>query len=334
MNNIKTIALADIRIDGGTQARTGISEEAVSEYADALTEGASLPAVVVFFDGTTNWLADGFHRFLANSRIGAVTLAADVRAGSLADAQLFAYGANQTHGLRRTNEDKRKAVDGVLALKPDWSDSKISRHVGVSDKTVAARRRSILGISDDAPQTRTVERAGKTYTQDVSGQREAAQQRAGAATGATQQAAPERIEQDPATRGSALPASEPPAIVAQRVPGPVTAVDPEQAADDEFGDADPISMLEDMHKQVEELTALVAAAEADDLKAEAMKWRQMYEQARRSQADAMDNAARSAKELDALRRDMQAIGRAVGEQDLRKVVRATQAFVRQHKVTA
>jgi predicted nucleic acid-binding Zn-ribbon protein len=89
-----------------------------------------------------------------------------------------------------------------------------------------------------------------------------------------------------------------------------------------------------MHKQVEELTALVAAAEADDLKAEAMKWRQMYEQARRSQADAMDNAARSAKELDALRRDMQAIGRAVGEQDLRKVVRATQAFVRQHKVTA
>lgn len=61
----------------------------------------------------------------------------------------------------------------MLTLKPDWSDRAIAKHVGVSDKTVAAARSSICGISADSSSTRTVERNGTTYTMDAAGQKEA-----------------------------------------------------------------------------------------------------------------------------------------------------------------
>ncbi len=68
----------------------------------------------------------------------------------------------------------RKAVLGMLADAPDWSDRAIAKHVGVSDKTVGSHREAICGNSPDAPPTRTVERNGKTYTQNVAGQKAAA----------------------------------------------------------------------------------------------------------------------------------------------------------------
>ena len=147
---LEAINLKSVRIDGGTQSRVAINADAVEDYAEAMTAGAKLPPVVVFFDGAAHWLADGFHRLHAHRRIGAVNIDADVRAGTQRDAQLYAYGANQAHGLRRTNDDKRKAVAGMLELVADWSDAKIARHVGVSDKTVAAHRKSIFGNSEDA----------------------------------------------------------------------------------------------------------------------------------------------------------------------------------------
>lgn len=172
------LSIDQIRIDGDTQPRVSINGEAVEDYAAALTNGASFPPVVVFHDGADYWLADGFHRLHAHRRIGAIKVAADVRQGTQKDAQLFAYAANQTHGLRRSNEDKRKAVAGMLALVPDWSDARIARHVGVSDKTVAAVRSAILGNSEDAPAERTVERAGATYTMQTGGIKQAVKDRA------------------------------------------------------------------------------------------------------------------------------------------------------------
>ncbi len=164
----QNLKIADIRIDGGTQSRVSINTDAVADYAQALTDGVNLPPVLVFFDGVDHWLADGFHRLHANRKIGAVHIEAEVKSGTLQDAKLHAYGANQGHGLRRSNEDKRKAVQGMLADFADWSDSRIAKHVGVDHKTVGTHRAAILGNSQDAPAVRTVERAGKTYQQDVS----------------------------------------------------------------------------------------------------------------------------------------------------------------------
>lgn len=97
----------------------------------------------------------------------------EVRTGTLLDARLYAYGANQGHGLRRSSEDKRKAVLGMLADFSDWSDSRIARHVGVSDKTVAAHRPAILGNSEDAPDERTyTTRHGTTAAMTLAGKRQ------------------------------------------------------------------------------------------------------------------------------------------------------------------
>lgn len=166
---MKTINIKTIRIDGGTQSRVEINNEIVTEYAESIKAGAEFPAVVVFNDGVDSWIADGFHRFHAHNQAGKTSIAVDVRQGTARDAVLYSLGANGTHGLNRTNADKRKAVTTMLndAEWAKWSDSAIAKACMVDHKTVAAHRVSILGNSQDAPTTRTVERNGKTYEQNT-----------------------------------------------------------------------------------------------------------------------------------------------------------------------
>src|SRR4051812_27722297 len=132
-----------IRLDGGTQPRAAIDEETVADYARDMKAGASFPPVVVFHDGTDYWLADGFHRHRAARVVGRAEIAAQVRQGTRRDAVLFSVGANAAHGLRRSNEDKRRAVHRLLDDPEwvEWSDRKIAGLCGVDHKTVAALRR-------------------------------------------------------------------------------------------------------------------------------------------------------------------------------------------------
>lgn len=74
---------------------------------------------------------------------------------------LFSVGANAMHGLRRTNEDKRKAVETLLADEEwsKWSDREIARKFGVGHPFVAAVRSSLESDSSDAVRTTCVQRA-------------------------------------------------------------------------------------------------------------------------------------------------------------------------------
>lgn len=167
---MKTINIEAIRIDGKTQSRAEIHNDTVAEYVDALESGTTFPPIIVFFDGVDYWLGDGFHRVHAFRQAGRASINADVREGTQSDAQLFSYGVNTDHGLRRTNADKRKAVTGALQhpVSCKWSDNQIAKHCGVDHKTVSAVRTSILGNSQDAKLTeRRVTRGGTTYTQNT-----------------------------------------------------------------------------------------------------------------------------------------------------------------------
>jgi hypothetical protein len=154
------IALDLIRTDGGTQARSGLDLATVAEYAETWQDlsyqqnGLSrMPPIVVYHDGDQYWLADGFHRvaaykqFLEHGKPSASprALNAEVRAGTRRDAVLHACGANASHGLRRTNADKRRAVETLLRDDEwrQWSDRKIADACAVSDKTVAAVRQDL-----------------------------------------------------------------------------------------------------------------------------------------------------------------------------------------------
>lgn len=142
----QTIKLSLIRIDGGTQPRAALNEAVVAEYAEALTADISLPPVAVFFDGSAHWLADGFHRYHAHRKAGLQSIPADVHAGTKRDAVLYSVGANSSHGLRRSNEDKRRAVLTLLADDEwkTWSDRTIALACGVSVSFVGAVRSPVV----------------------------------------------------------------------------------------------------------------------------------------------------------------------------------------------
>lgn len=138
----KELELKLIRLDGGTQVRAAIKEEAVMRYATDLEGGAVFPAMRVFFDGTDYWMSDGFHRYHAALRIGMATFPCEVETGTPRDALFFGSSANNLHGQPMDNADKRKVT--MIFVEDfewgEWSNAEIARKVGVSAPFVAKMR--------------------------------------------------------------------------------------------------------------------------------------------------------------------------------------------------
>lgn len=179
--SIESIAIAEIRRDGGTQPRARKNEETVAEYVEALGDGAEFPPVTVFYDGRVYWLADGFHRVEAHERAGSDEIRADVRQGERRDAVLHSVGANADHGLRRTNDDKRRAVDVLLRdpLWSRWSNREIARRARVTHTFVSEMRRSLEAASSEPTDERTyTTKHGTPSTMRVDGIRQANTERA------------------------------------------------------------------------------------------------------------------------------------------------------------
>src|SRR5215472_16289071 len=103
------------------QPRAELHRDWVEDYAHDMAAGAMFPPVVVFYDWHLGcyWLADGFHRRYAAEAAGLTEIDADVRKGTRRDALLHSVGANAQHGHRRTNADKRRAVD-ILLKDSEW----------------------------------------------------------------------------------------------------------------------------------------------------------------------------------------------------------------------
>ena len=130
--------LSSIRIDGDTQVRLSLDQLVVDQYAEHMLDGDKFPPVIVFHDGSNHWLADGFHRYFATKANAQENIEAELKTGTLQDAQLFAYGANSRRGLSMTDEDNRSIISKMLnnSVWGRWSNAEIARHVGVSKMTV------------------------------------------------------------------------------------------------------------------------------------------------------------------------------------------------------
>jgi len=160
-----------IRIDGGTQPRANIDQQVVADYAEAIKVGTKMPTPIVFFDGATRWLADGFHRYHAYRSAGVTEIDVDERIGTLRDAILYSFGANESHGLRRTNDDKRRVVLAMLrdGEWSEWPHRKIAEACKVSREYVSRLSVEIEASCDRSQDTvRAVERGGTTYRQQTS----------------------------------------------------------------------------------------------------------------------------------------------------------------------
>jgi hypothetical protein len=155
-----------IKQDSALQPRAKMDIKIIDEYTEAMKGGASFPALVVYKVDDSYYLVDGYHRFMAAQGAKLANVLCEIRPGTMRDAVLFSAGVNATHGLRRTNEDKRRAVAVLLRDKEwgVWSDTKIATACNVSVDLVATVRKSILGETDRYRRENfQVERGGKVY---------------------------------------------------------------------------------------------------------------------------------------------------------------------------
>jgi hypothetical protein len=140
---VRALALCDITVDETVQARAQmLGEDVVEEYAAAMREGDKFPALVVFQQGGTYVLADGFTRHAAAKRAALTTFECVVHAGGLRDAMLYAFGANASNGRPRSAADKRSAVLKMLADDTwcHWSNNRIAQLCRVSHQLVGEVR--------------------------------------------------------------------------------------------------------------------------------------------------------------------------------------------------
>jgi hypothetical protein len=89
---------------------------------------------------------------------------AEQKLGNIDDARWESIGANKSHGLRRTNEDKRNAIQQAL-LHPkgaELSNVKIAEHVGVAESSVRNVRKEMEMTSQIAKSTERTGRDGRT----------------------------------------------------------------------------------------------------------------------------------------------------------------------------
>jgi hypothetical protein len=105
----------------------------------------------------------------------------------------------------------------------------------------------------------------------------------------------------------------------------------EQNAADAHGDADPIAMLEEAEKQISTLQAELFALQADDQKAETLKFKRLAEIANRRQNELMETVNAREKELQRQANWLNRIGKAVGEDDPSKLAAKVEALARTAK---
>jgi ParB-like chromosome segregation protein Spo0J len=228
---LRSVPVAEVRLDGGTQLRVSLREGTVAEYAESYRAREKLPPPVVFREAGGWWIGDGHQRFAAARRAGMESLSCEVRAGGRRDAILYAAGANASHGDRRTRADATNAV-ATLLRDEEWgrlSDREIARRCGVTHPTVARIRVDLTGKIYQSPlrtgsDGRTIDtsRIGSIPSRD----------------GAGQPARPDVLPPDldgPAhVRSRAMPPDDPPAP-AERGRRGVIPADPAVRADEPGG---------------------------------------------------------------------------------------------------
>jgi len=163
------LALNDITVDSEIQQRAnGLDPATVNDYAAQYEAGIEMPPIVAFQDKEeTIWLSDGFHRFAAQELLGRESVDVDLRKGTRRDAILFACAANSSHGLRRTNADKRKAITTLLCDEA-WakrSDRWVAEKVGVHQTTVGTVRGELSNL--DSSQSRGISQSSLLSDDDT-----------------------------------------------------------------------------------------------------------------------------------------------------------------------
>lgn len=141
------LSLENIIVDESIQPRArGVNEEHVQQLVEAYTDGQDIPLPTVWTIGSKYKLAKGFNRIAAMKRCKFAEAEFIVRHGSEDECAIDALTSNKTHGLNRTAEDKRRCVQELLKLKPEWTNPKLAEAAGVSNSYVGGIRKEMEAI--------------------------------------------------------------------------------------------------------------------------------------------------------------------------------------------
>ncbi len=139
----ENIEISSIIRDEKLQPRVSMDSGTIEEYATAMRNGEDFPAVTIFYDGKKYWLSDGWHRVEAAISAGRTDISAEIRSGTFEDALKNSLSSNATHGLKRSQADKKRAIINALNAFPLESNREIARIVHVDDKTVGKYREEL-----------------------------------------------------------------------------------------------------------------------------------------------------------------------------------------------
>ncbi len=169
---MKKLNILNIRTDGGTQPRLELDQGMVKDYAEKMRDGIVFPPIIVFHDGSEYWLADGFHRYFATKSNALTTIEAEVKQGTLRDAMLFAWSANNRHGKPPKPEDIRAIIRKMFEDEEwsKWSNVQIAKQLEVSISTVQRLRVAYQEEHKEQKKTTVtyVDKHGNTTTMETS----------------------------------------------------------------------------------------------------------------------------------------------------------------------
>ena len=159
-----------IRRDGGTQPREKLDPEHIKDLIRDWKKGARFEPALVYHDGESYWLTDGYHRDAALLELGESEILVEIRSGTLEDAKWHSYSVNQHKALKRSNADKQRAIIGALkhSYAVNRSNVQIAEHCGVDEGTIRGWRKKLEENGEiEFCQARIVTRNGKTYSQNT-----------------------------------------------------------------------------------------------------------------------------------------------------------------------
>jgi len=166
-----TVRIEELAEDTRFQSRTRTDRATVEEYKELMSEGVDMPPITVALVDDSLFIVDGWHRVQAAKELDWSSIPADVSTMTENEAIWKSAGANQSHGLRRSNADKLRAVETALSSPTSemMSDREIARKIGVSHEFV--RRRRTGSVEDNVEE---VDNADATEGGDVPAEEPAA----------------------------------------------------------------------------------------------------------------------------------------------------------------
>lgn len=143
--------LHEIDLKGSPKVRSKVRTDVVDEYFDIYEAKGRMPEVELFEVEKGRYLvADGMHRVSAMMEFPEISKWAwtmNVRKGDYAECLRFALKANDRHGLRRSNEDKRQSVITALKEFPKVSNAQLAEITGTSDMLVAELKKELINAN-------------------------------------------------------------------------------------------------------------------------------------------------------------------------------------------